>query len=43
MHLSDNFMKMNQEETIIQIIISEYIAYEIGSPKIFLKFKEKKN
>lgn len=35
-------MKMNQEETIIQIIISEYIAYEI-SPKIFLKFKEKKN
>ena len=41
MHLSDIFMKMNQEEIIIQIIISKYTAYEIRSPKIFLKFKEK--
>lgn len=37
MHLSDTFMKMNQEETIIQIITSKYIAYEIRSPKIFFK------
>lgn len=43
MHLSDIFMKMNQEEIIIKIIISKYTAYEIRSPKIFLKFKEKNN